>query len=58
MPPRRTPIAPLADADRVAFDIEATGKQLIHDAINVLSSEQVGIQVKLALIHACKTNAG
>jgi len=41
-----------ADADRVAFEVEATGKRLINDAINVLSSEQVGMQVKLALIRA------
>ena len=41
-----------ADADRVAFEVEATGKQLINDAINVLSSEQIGLQIKLALIHA------
>jgi uncharacterized membrane protein YqiK len=39
-----------ADADRVAFEVEATGKRLINDAINVLSSEQIGMQVKLALI--------
>jgi uncharacterized membrane protein YqiK len=41
-----------ADADRVAFEVEATGKRLINDAINVLSSEQIGLQIKLALIHA------
>ena len=39
-----------ADADRVAYEVEATGKRLINDAINVLSSEQIGMQVKLALI--------
>jgi uncharacterized membrane protein YqiK len=41
-----------AEADRVAFEVEATGKQLINDAINVLSSDQINLQVKLALIHA------
>ena len=41
-----------ADADRVAFEVEATGKQLINDAINVLSSEQISLQIKLALIQA------
>jgi uncharacterized membrane protein YqiK len=41
-----------ADADRVAFEVEATGKRLINDAINVLSSEQIGLQIKLALIHS------
>jgi uncharacterized membrane protein YqiK len=39
-----------ADADRVAFEVEATGKRLINEAINVLSSDQIGMQVKLALI--------
>lgn len=41
-----------ADADRVAFEVEATGKRLINEAINLLSSEQIGLQIKLALIHA------
>lgn len=41
-----------ADADRVAFEVEATGKRLINDAINVLSSDQIGLQVKLALIQS------
>lgn len=41
-----------ADADRVAFEVEATGKRLINDAINVLSSEQIGMQVKLALLQS------
>jgi uncharacterized membrane protein YqiK len=41
-----------AEADRVAFEVEATGKKLVNDAINVLSSEQIGLQVKLALIQA------
>ena len=41
-----------AEADRVAFEVEATGKQLINEAINVLSSDQINLQVKLALIHA------
>ena len=38
-----------AEADRVAYEVEATGKQLINDAINVLSSDQVNLQIKLAL---------
>jgi uncharacterized membrane protein YqiK len=41
-----------ADADRVAYEVEATGKRLINDAINVLSSDQIGLQVKLALIQS------
>ena len=41
-----------AEADRVAYEVEATGKQLINSAINVLSSDQINLQIKLALIHA------
>ncbi len=41
-----------AEADRVAYEVEATGKQLINEAINVLSSDQVNLQIKLALIQA------
>lgn len=41
-----------AEADRIAFEVEATGKRLINDAINVLSSEQIGLQIKLALIRS------
>lgn len=39
-----------AEADRVAFEVEATGKRLVNEAINVLSSDQIGLQIKLALI--------
>src|SRR5215472_6171790 len=41
-----------ADADRVAYEVEATGKRLINEAINVLSSDQISLQVKLALIQS------
>jgi len=41
-----------ADADRVAYEVEATGKKLVNEAINVLSSEQIGLQIKLALIQS------
>src|SRR5262249_3187339 len=41
-----------ADADRVAYEVEATGKRLINEAINVLSSDQIGLQIKLALMQA------
>lgn len=41
-----------AEADRVAYEVEATGKRLINEAINVLSSDQIGLQIKLALIQA------
>jgi uncharacterized membrane protein YqiK len=49
---RAAAIKTKADADRVAFEVEATGKRLINDAINVLSSEQIGMQVKLALLQS------
>jgi uncharacterized membrane protein YqiK len=41
-----------AEADRVAYEVEAKGKQLINEAINVLSSDQINLQIKLALIQA------
>lgn len=41
-----------AAADRVAFEVEATGKRQINEAINTLSAEQIAMQVRLALIHA------
>src|SRR5262245_28685278 len=41
-----------ADADRVAYEVEAKGKELINEAINVLSSDQINLQIKLALIHS------
>src|SRR5262249_59586594 len=41
-----------ADADRVAYEVEATGKRLINEAINVLSSDQISLQTKLALIQS------
>jgi uncharacterized membrane protein YqiK len=41
-----------ADADRVAYEVEATGKRLINEAINVLSSDQISLQIKLALIQS------
>jgi uncharacterized membrane protein YqiK len=41
-----------ADADRVAYEVEAKGKQLINEAINVLSSDQINLQIKIALIQA------
>lgn len=41
-----------AAADRVAFEVEATGKRQINEAINTLSAEQIAMQVRLALIKA------
>lgn len=49
---RATAVKIKAEADRVAFEVEATGKRLINEAINVLSSDQIGLQIKLALIHS------
>ncbi|HKY01702.1 MAG TPA: flotillin family protein, partial [Burkholderiales bacterium] len=42
----------IAEADRVRFEVEALGKRIVNEAINVLSSEQIGLQVKLAVINA------
>src|SRR5215470_16182500 len=39
-------------AAAIKIKAEATGKKLINDAINVLSSEQIGLQIKLALIQS------
>jgi uncharacterized membrane protein YqiK len=47
---RATAIKIKADADRVAFTVEAAGKRMVNEAINVLSSDQIGLQIKLALI--------
>jgi len=39
-----------AEADRVRFEVEAAGQQAINEAANILSSDQVGLQTKLALL--------
>jgi len=39
-----------AEANLRNYEVEAQGKALINDAINRLSAEQIGMQVKLALI--------
>ena len=49
---RATAVKIKAEADRVAYEVEATGKKLVNEAINILSSEQIGLQIKLALIQA------
>ena len=41
-----------AEADRVAYEVEATGKRLINEAINILSADQISLQLKLALVEA------
>jgi uncharacterized membrane protein YqiK len=41
-----------AEANLRNYEVEAEGKALINDAINKLSPEQIGMQVKLALLQA------
>lgn len=41
-----------AEANLRNYEVEAQGKAMINDAINKLSAEQIGMQVKLALIQA------
>lgn len=39
-----------ADADRVRFEVEAAGQRAINEAANLLSSDQVSLQAKMALL--------
>ncbi|MEO0500691.1 MAG: flotillin domain-containing protein [Pseudomonadota bacterium] len=39
-----------AEADRVRFEVDAEGKRAVNEALNILSSEQIGLQTKLALL--------
>ncbi|MFL9841253.1 flotillin domain-containing protein [Sphingomonas sp. ST-64] len=39
-----------AEADRVRFEVEAAGQRAINEAANLLSSDQVSLQTKLALL--------
>ncbi len=39
-----------AEADRVRFEVEAAGQQAINEAANILSSGQISLQMKLALL--------
>lgn len=41
-----------AEANLRNYQVEAQGKAMLNDAINKLSAEQIGMQVKLALIQA------
>jgi len=41
-----------AEANLRNYEVEAQGKAMINDAINRLSAEQIGMQVKLALFQA------
>jgi uncharacterized membrane protein YqiK len=39
-----------AEAQRVAYSVEAEGKRLVNESVNVLRDAQVALQIKLALI--------
>ena len=39
-----------AEANRVHYEVEAEGKRAIHEAENVLSTEQIAMHLKLALL--------
>jgi len=39
-----------ADADRVRFEVEAAGQRAVNEAANLLSSGQISLQTKLALL--------
>ncbi|HEV7288231.1 flotillin family protein [Sphingomonas sp.] len=39
-----------AEADRVRFEVEAAGQRAINEAANLLSSDQISLQTKLALL--------
>jgi uncharacterized membrane protein YqiK len=41
-----------ADADRVRFEVEAAGQRAVNEAANILSSDQVSLTTKLALLKA------
>ena len=40
-----------AEADRVRFNVEAAGQRALNEAANLLSSAQVSLQTKLALLN-------
>ncbi|WJY17996.1 flotillin domain-containing protein [Alteriqipengyuania flavescens] len=39
-----------AEADRVRFEVEAAGQQAVNEAANILSSDQISLQMKMALL--------
>ena len=39
-----------ADASRVRFEVEAAGQKAVNEAANILSSDQISLQTKLALL--------
>ncbi|GAB5488525.1 MAG: flotillin family protein [Parasphingorhabdus sp.] len=40
-----------ADAARVRFEVEAAGQRAVNEAANILSSDQISLQTKLALLN-------
>lgn len=49
---RAEAITTLAKANRENYVVEAEGKRVLNEAINMLSSQQIDLQVKIALIQA------
>ncbi len=39
-----------AETDRVRFEVEAAGQRAVNEAANILSSDQISLQTKLALL--------
>lgn len=39
-----------SEADRVRFEVEAAGQRAVNEAANILSSDQVSLQTKMALL--------
>lgn len=39
-----------ADADRVRYEVDATGQKAVNEAANILSADQVALRIKLSLI--------
>ncbi len=39
-----------AEADRIRFEVEAAGQRAVNEAANLLSSDQIGLATKLALL--------
>ncbi|WP_260482329.1 flotillin family protein [Sphingomicrobium flavum] len=44
-----------AEAARIRFEVEAAGQQAINEAANILSSEQISLKMKLALLDVLPT---
>jgi uncharacterized membrane protein YqiK len=39
-----------AEAEKVRYEIEANGRRSLHEADNILSDEQISLQIKLAIV--------